>query len=618
MDIAYDVEVFPNIFTIAAECCDAPFQWSFEISDWQDDNAKIIEWVRWMRERGHRMVGFNNIGFDYSLIHMLCRAGGSTADLLYQKAQAIIRTQDDDEQNKWVHQVYPSDRIVEQIDLYKIHHFDNNARRTSLKALQFNMRSESVMAMPIELGSRVTLEQRPILHRYNQHDVSETKKFYHRSLPMIAFREELTRKYKRDFMNHNDTKIGKDYFVMQLEQAGIPCYDYDPETGRTPRQTRRPVIHLRDAVLPWIKFDSTEFKRVLDWVKNQSITETKGVFKDLTARFAGLDFVFGTGGIHASVENKHIESDDEYVIVDLDVSSYYPNLAIHNKFYPAHLGPRFCDIYQQLYEQRKNFPKGTPENAMLKLALNGVYGDSNNKFSVFYDPLFTMSITLNGQFLLCLLAEMLDMYLEALQIIQCNTDGITIRLPRRRIGAVDVACEHWQKQTGMALERVEYKSMSIRDVNNYIAVGVDGKVKRKGAYEYKREWHQDHSMLVIPKVAEKALVEGVSIRETVANWPEPLDFMGRIRVNKGSYLAAEDESGMHLLQNTCRYYVSTHGVMLWKWMPPLKKNPTEWRKIGVEAGQVVQLCNDLQDGKPLIPHFDYYVHEVEKLVLGIA
>lgn len=43
------------------------------------------------------------------------------------------------------------------------------------------------------------------------------------------------------------------------------------------------------------------------------------------------------------------------------------------------------------------YAKGTPENAMLKLALNSVYGDSNNQYSVFYDPMYTMKITVNGQ-----------------------------------------------------------------------------------------------------------------------------------------------------------------------------------------------------------------------------
>ncbi|WP_230682116.1 hypothetical protein, partial [Streptococcus pneumoniae] len=75
-------------------------------------------------------------------------------------------------------------------------------------------------------------------------------------------------------------KIGKDYFVMELEAAGVVCYDYGPQ-GRTPRQTRRPSIALKDAILPWIAFQEPEFQRVLEWLKEQTITETKGVFKDV-------------------------------------------------------------------------------------------------------------------------------------------------------------------------------------------------------------------------------------------------------------------------------------------------------------------------------------------------
>ncbi len=105
---------------------------------------------------------------------------------------------------------------------------------------------------------------------------------------------------------------------------------------------------------------------------------------------------------------------------------------------------------------------------MLKLALNGVYGDSNNQFSVFYDPLFTMSITLNGQLLLCLLAEGL-MKIPGLRLIQVNTDGLTVRVPRSHKMLVDLARAAWQDRTGLNLEEAVYKRMFIRDCNNYIA-----------------------------------------------------------------------------------------------------------------------------------------------------
>ena len=614
-DYVYDLETYPNVFTMAVEHAEAPLRWYFEISDWRNDSRDILAFLQYLKETNARMVGFNNLGFDYPVLHTLIRMGVSSAHTLYEKAMAIIGSQDEDG-SKWMHLVKPSDQFVTQIDLFKIHHFDNKARATSLKVLEFNMRSANIEDLPFKVGTVLTRDQVEVLKRYNQHDVAQTKAFYHKTLDMIHFREELTHKYARDFMNHNDTKIGKDYFVMKLEEAGVACYDFGPK-GRTPRQTRRPVIHLREAILPWIGFQTPEFNRVLGWLKEQSITETKGVFTDLTATVNGFTFVFGLGGIHGSVESEVIESDDENVIVDLDVTSYYPNLAITNGFHPAHLGKEFVAIYKHLFEQRKQYPKKSAESAMLKLALNGVYGDSNNQFSVFYDPLFTMSITLNGQLLLCLLAEGL-MTIPGLRLIQVNTDGLTVRVPRSHKVLVDLARAAWQDRTGLNLEEAIYRRMSIRDVNNYLAEYEDGSVKRKGAYEWKTQWHQNASALVVPKVAEKVLVEGAPIRDTIEQWPEIMDFMLRTKVPRSSYLSIEFPGQQpQQIQNITRYYIAKDGGRLFKWMPPLK-GKQDWRKIGVESGWGVQVCNDIRDAGKLPVDFDYYVREVEKLCLGLA
>lgn len=606
MNIIYDIEVFPNCFTLSAEHADYPLTWQFEISPWRDDSQAIIEWCYWLRDQRARMVGFNNVGFDYPIAHTLLRMGRGDPRVLYDKAIAIISSQDT---NRWQHMVYPSDRLVEQLDLYLIHHFDNKARKTGLKALEFNMRLDNVSDLPFPVGTVLNQEQISTLLTYNAHDVRATKRFLHESHDMIRFREELTAKYPgKEWINFNDTKIGKQYFEMELEKAGVQCYTYGPD-GRAPRQTKRPQIMLNDAILPWIKFESPEFQRVIDWLRQQVITETKGVFKDLTARVNGFEFVFGTGGIHGSIENETVRSDDEYVVIDLDVSSYYPNLAIKNKFYPEHLSPIFCAIYEGLYEQRKQFKKGSAENAMLKLALNGCYGDSNNPFSVFYDPLFTMKITLNGQLLLCLLAEQL---MRLGKICQINTDGLTLRVSRSLLPQVEVVRRWWEQITQLTLEEVEYRVMAIRDVNNYIAQDVSGKIKRKGAYEYDMEWHQDHGAMVIAKVAEQVLIHGAPIRETVTNWPDKHDFMLRIKVPKGSTLLLDEVPQ----QATTRYYVAQGGGTLIKLMPPLAKKPNEWRRIGVQSGWKVCVCNDIEAA--VLPiDYEWYVQEIEKLVLPL-
>ena len=137
-------------------------------------------------------------------------------------------------------------------------------------------------------------------------------------------------------------------------------------------------------------------------------------------------------------------------------------------------------------------------------------------------------------------------------------------------------------------------------MNNYIAEYVGGKVKRKGAYEHDLEWHQNHSALVVPKVAEKVLLEGAPIRETVERWPDLMDFMLRTKVPRSSQLIMERLIGPEItetteLQRITRYYIAKGGGRLFKIMPPLARKPGEWRRIGVESGWGVHVCNDIRD-----------------------
>jgi len=468
-DWVWDIECFPNVFTLALEHADGPIRLVYEVSPYRDDSAQLLDWLYYLKSRGARLVGFNNANFDYPILHTLIRMGKGDPATLYAKAQAIIDSQ---EFNRFEHRVKPSDCFLPQIDLYLICHFDNKARATGLKALEFNMRADSIEDLPFPVGTVLTREQVEVLKKYNAHDVAMTKRFYHHCKDALAFREELTKKYNHDFTNYNDTKIGKKFFETELEKAGVSCYDYSPRTGRTPRQTKRDVIHLREAILPWIQFEQPEFQRVLEWFKEQSITETKGVFKDITAKVNGFEFVFGLGGIHGSVESEVIESSPDLVIESVDVSSMYPNLAIKNRFYPEHLGEKFVDIYQSLYEQRKQYPKGSAENAMLKLALNGVYGDSGNPYSVFYDPLYTMRTTINGQLLLCMLAEGL-MKVPTVRMVMANTDGLEYTIHPDHVEQARDVCSRWERTTQLTLEYARYKKMCIKDCNNYMAVYED-------------------------------------------------------------------------------------------------------------------------------------------------
>lgn len=608
----HDIENYPNVFLFGAIHALTETPYIFEISHRRDDRQAFYLFTEYLREHRAEEVGYNNLGYDYPVQHSILNniMYITNADI-YKKGDSIINAGDE---NRFAHMVWEKDWIVPQLDLYKIHHFDNQAKRTSLKTLEFNMRMENIEDLPFTPGTYLTDSQIDTLRQYLIHDLKATLMFYKHSKKLIDFRRELSAKYGRNFMNHNDTKIGKDYFIMELEKSGIQCFE---PGSRKPRQTHRPSIALNSVIFPYIRFEQPEFNRVLNWLRQQVITETKGVFTDLSADINGFSFDFGTGGIHGSIESQTIRSTENYVIIDLDVASFYPNLAISNELYPAHLGKQFCAIYKNVYDMRSSYPKGTPENAMLKLALNGVYGDSNNVYSPFYDPAYTMAITINGQLLLCMLAEEL-LKIPGLSMIQANTDGLTVYVPRVFTGQVEQVRHAWEKLTRLQLEEAIYDVMFIRDVNNYIAVYEGGKkVKRKGAYCHSVDlgWHQNHSMQVVAKAAEAALVHNKDIRDFITSHEDIHDFMLVTKVPRNSKLLWGDKQ----VQNITRYYVSTDGAPLTKVMPPLAKslklNPdAPERRMSVCKGWLTTECNDMKRFNRATLNYDFYIKEAEKLV----
>lgn len=588
IDWTYDLETYPNIFTASFKHLYTGTRSRFEISDRRNDLHDLYAFLMSLKHGSCRLTGYNNIGFDYPLIHFIIENFNLQPDVnaIYHKSQTLINTP---WERRYDNVIKDWKTHIVQLDLMKIHHFDNRSRMTSLKLLEFNMRMDDIRDLPYPPGTILNDEQKDVLISYNDHDVDATELFLIESLEMIEIREQLSKKYGKSFLNHSDKKIGTDIFIAGLESSS-PGICYNPD--RTPRQTIRNSIVLGDIIFPYINFKEPEFNRVKDWLSTQVITNfdseylnIKGIFKDFGATINGFFYKFGSGGLHASVKSSILCSDDEYVIIDVDVGGFYPELGGKNNLFPEHLSNQFCVVNEQLKQERKQYKKGTAENNSIKLARNGAYGDSNSRYSVFYDPQYTMSITINGQLLLCMLAQYL-IDIPGLQMIQCNTDGLTVRLPRKHEHVMDSICKWWDDYTCLELEKVKYSRMFIRDVNNYIAEYEDGKLKSKGAYVHQTkqtqgnawtpadmDWHQDYSALVVPMAAEAALVHGQDIADFIHNHNNIHDFMLRTKIGRADRLEFNDLfNNKTVLQRVTRYYISDSvgAGSLTKISPPAK------------------------------------------------
>jgi hypothetical protein len=205
----------------------------------------------------------------------------------------------------------------------------------------------------------------------------------------------------------------------------------------------------------------------------------------------------GIGGLHSqesSVNYRAIPGVQS--IMDVDVQSYYPRLITSIGMYPAQIGPDFQRVYRAVIDRRlqakedakklydlgflEDANKAQTESDGLKIVGNGTFGKFFSKYSILYAPELGIAVTLTGQLALLMLIEMME--LSGIRVVSANTDGIVLLIPEGYEWIARSNVEWWQKRTHLQMEETHYQSIYMRDVNNYVAITTNGKVKRKGVF----------------------------------------------------------------------------------------------------------------------------------------
>lgn len=252
--------------------------------------------------------------------------------------------------------------------------------------------------------------------------------------------------------------------------------------------------------------------------------------------------------------------------------------------------------------------------------MNSVYGKSNDLYSFLYDPFYTMCITVNGQLLLTLLIEDLTLAIPNLQMLQVNTDGITIRLPRDCEETYNNVCKEWEKITKLTLEFVDYKSMIIQDVNNYIAIKLNGECKYKGLFEIVKDFHKDTSFKIITIALSEYFTKGVPILTTIKTHKNIYDFCGRAKFKSDSYgqlrSIGRDYTNNPIevrekQQKTTRYYISNKGGTL------IKVYPEKNKESFINKGYQVTIFNKYKEQSNYDINYKFYEVECQKILDSI-
>lgn len=334
----YDLETLCSCFTYSGYNIDTKEVVQYAIFGDRNDLEMLLNHLSLVK--GH--IGFNNLAFDYPILHyilqnkeeLLQMTSYEVINLIYSKAQDTISDEWSGIQDKFIK--------IPQLDLFKIWHYNNKARMTSLKKLQIALRYPNVQDMPYAHDQDIFYdEQLQEILDYNLNDVMSTYDFYKKTLEKIALRRGLYVKYGLRCMNFPDTKIGED-LTLKL---------YCDATGENPKEVRklrtyRENFKFRECFPDYLNFKTDKFNDLKNYLEGIEVTELKGSFA-YSFEYKGFQFDLGTGGIHGCIKSGVYETTDTHVIVDVDVSSLYPSLAIANKLYPEQLGEEFVDVYNE-------------------------------------------------------------------------------------------------------------------------------------------------------------------------------------------------------------------------------------------------------------------------------
>lgn len=610
--LLFDVEAYWNYFLISFASFTTGSIVYFEMAPGHEltpyDRQKL-EWIM----RNFTIVGFNSWGYDLPMAAMAI--SGCTCEQIKTATNRIIleewRPTDVLKQFK----VRPL-KNIDHIDLIEV-----APLQASLKIYGGRLHAPRMQDLPFHPETHLSPNQMAIVRWYNVNDLVQTGFLLESLREQIELRETLGQEYDVDLRSKSDAQIAEAVIGHELWRL---------DGSRPQKPTIDPGTVYRYKVPRFLSYQSPLMNWALDVVRNAKfIVEHHGSvgmppeIGNLHLKIGNNTYRMGIGGLHSSETTSAHIADANTIIVDRDVTSYYPQIILNQQLYPQHLGPQFLRVYERIV-QRRVAAKAAGLKVMadsLKITVNGSFGKLGSKWSILYSPDLLIQVTITGQLALLMLIERLE--IRGIEVISANTDGVVIKCPKERQQELELVIDGWEVDTGFTTEETRYLAYYARDVNNYIAVKSkqdkqtkqwlnqpDG-VKSKGAYN--NPWndpkmgifrlHKNPMTTVCLDAVEMLLTKNVAIADTIRACKDVKKFVCVRKVKGGAV-----KNGEYLGASIRWYYaLNQEGEMVYA-----KSGNKVPRSDG--AKPLMQLPPQLPDDVD----YEWYIQEAQSILQDIG
>jgi len=456
--------------------------------------------------------------------------------------------------------------------------------------------------MPIEPDAVIEPDMHETIRSYCRNDLDTTELLYNTLKPQIDLRVSMSSQYGMDLRSKSDAQIAEVIIKSELEKmTGRKYKPLKLKDGATIRYQDPKIVSFRSAELKEV------FEKILEhdfeFLGNGSI-KIPTWLKDTKIKIGVSEYQMGIGGLHSCEKGQLVEA-GQGLLTEFDVSSFYPSIILQQKLSPKTMGIDFLNLYQSLVTQRleAKTKKDMVIANTLKITLNGSYGKLGSNYSSLYAPSLLLQVTLTGQLTLLMLIERMEN--AGINIVSANTDGIVCEAHKLQERDMETVAWNWMLDTSFELERTDYRLLASRDVNNYLAIKTDGKVKRKGCFASGGLMKKPDRVIVYDAVVN-FLKDGVPIEQTVRECNDIRKFVSCRKVTGGSSFNGEN------LGKTVRFYSSTTAM----WEDPFIHYNLNGNRVPKSGG--CRPLMDISDGMPGDLNYEAYVVEAFELLKEVG
>lgn len=661
-----DLETYLKFFCMGCYNPDTKVWTDFEMSRRKNDLNAFVKW--YTSNETELLVTYNGMKYDQQVLQYIVDEADRWYDLTGEEVAMKIKAYSNKIIDDMKFDIQPKYRenqfSIYPLDLMLVNHFDNEAKRVSLKWIEFmmNMKVEEC-SIPFSQVDLTDAEMDEII-AYNHHDILATLGLLYITIgqpdKVTEVNGGIPVPHLSDYKGMN--KLQDRYDVM--DETGMLCLNWsDVKIGeewnatdymKAMNITDRRSLHPKSVTHPFgkkfkkyfpktMKFQTpqlSEFMKKLgeETVKQFILVRTKGGKKqrkkqEFPITIGDTTYTIAKGGIHSTEKNRAIIPPPGYIYRDADVGSQYPNSIVKLEIYAPHLKKLLLEQYKGKIELRIVYKTKAKElksrnltvearkfesiQGLLKLCLNGgYYGKLGQTGSWLEFPEGLLKVCMGNQIEILMAIE--DMELRGFKVLSGNTDGFTTLFPKEREAEYVEACKKWEDAVGNnmlgKLEYVDYVKMYQRSINSYIGQYIDEKgnlkVKKKGGFVTTYgspgyELNKNKSKRIIPLALEAYFIEGKDAIEFIKNHDVIYDFLIGLKASGQMHYEEEWQNGEHIKVRKHKKlvvcYVSKEGSVLWK------------RGINNEGDEMNNQCfapdkETPELGQPLVTYFNTPIH----------